>query len=51
MAPPSLFQTLPMLLVEMTVEYLEGHSRNALDTDIDTNLYNEGKIDLTPLLW
>ncbi|KAJ2336061.1 hypothetical protein GGI00_001043 [Coemansia sp. RSA 2681] len=51
MAPPSLFQTLPMLLVEMTVEYLEGYPRNALDTDIDTNLYNEGKIDLTPLLW
>ncbi|KAJ2252502.1 hypothetical protein GGI13_003243 [Coemansia sp. RSA 455] len=52
MASLSSFQTLPMLIVEKVLEYLEAHTRNAFDTDIDIDLveYNEAKT-VCPLLW
>ncbi|KAJ2097146.1 hypothetical protein GGI09_003990 [Coemansia sp. S100] len=52
MASLSLFQTLPMLIVEKVLEYLEAHTRNAFDTDIDIDLveYNEAKT-VRPLIW
>ncbi|KAJ2022643.1 hypothetical protein IWW57_004445, partial [Coemansia sp. S610] len=49
MAPPSRFQTLPMLIVEMVVEYLEERTRTSLDGAIDR--HNSRKTVLTPLLW
>ncbi|KAJ2491193.1 hypothetical protein IWW37_002544 [Coemansia sp. RSA 2050] len=48
MAPPSRFQTLPMLIVELVVEYLEERARTSLDGAIDkhntgeTNQQNRG---------
>ncbi|KAJ2864678.1 hypothetical protein GGH94_002768 [Coemansia aciculifera] len=48
----SLFQTLPMLIVEKVVEYLEARTRNAFDTDIDIDIdqYNMAKT-VRPFLW
>ncbi|KAJ2862036.1 hypothetical protein GGH94_004515 [Coemansia aciculifera] len=48
MVSPS-FQTLPMLIVEMVVEYLEERTRTSLDGSIDR--HNSKKLILTPLLW
>ncbi|KAJ2584386.1 hypothetical protein GGH95_000420 [Coemansia sp. RSA 1836] len=44
----SQFQTLPMLAVDMIVEYLEGRSRNAFYANIDD--HNMYKAALAPLL-
>ncbi|KAJ2055506.1 hypothetical protein GGI17_006628 [Coemansia sp. S146] len=46
------FQTLPMLIVEKVVEYLEGHPRNLFDTDISIGMdeCNMAKAS-RPLLW
>ncbi|KAJ2107577.1 hypothetical protein GGI16_001475 [Coemansia sp. S142-1] len=45
---PSLFPTLPMLVVEKVVEYLLERRRNTFDEDIDK--HNENKRILYPLL-
>ncbi|KAJ2902865.1 hypothetical protein GGI21_004502, partial [Coemansia aciculifera] len=45
---PSLFQTLPTLIVRKVVEYLEGRSSNSFGADIDR--HNKGKAVLAPLL-
>ncbi|KAJ2796471.1 hypothetical protein H4S07_006211, partial [Coemansia furcata] len=44
----SLFQALPMLVVEKIIEYLEGRPRASFDDDIDK--HNEKKRFLHPLL-
>ncbi|KAJ2489210.1 hypothetical protein IWW37_004191 [Coemansia sp. RSA 2050] len=46
------FQTLPMLIVEKVVEYLEGRARNSFDTkfDISISKYNREKV-VHQLLW
>ncbi|KAJ2753385.1 hypothetical protein GGI19_003174 [Coemansia pectinata] len=44
----SLFQTLPMLVVEKVIEYLVGHPRNSFDDDIKK--HNKKKKILYPLL-
>ncbi|KAJ2063626.1 hypothetical protein GGI17_001562 [Coemansia sp. S146] len=44
----SLFQALPMLVVEKIIEYLVGHPRNSFDDDIKR--HSETKIVLYPLL-
>ncbi|KAJ2401128.1 hypothetical protein GGI10_006099, partial [Coemansia sp. RSA 2530] len=44
----SLFQTLPSLVVEMIIEYLQGRPRNTLDPD--NKKHNQKKIVLRPLL-
>ncbi|KAJ2015652.1 hypothetical protein GGI14_004147 [Coemansia sp. S680] len=43
------FQTLPMLIVELVVEYLEERTRTSLDGSIER--HNSNKLVLTPLLW
>ncbi|KAJ2404601.1 hypothetical protein GGF41_007189, partial [Coemansia sp. RSA 2531] len=43
------FQTLPMLIVELVVEYLEERTRASLDGSIER--HNSNKLVLTPLLW
>ncbi|KAJ2701468.1 hypothetical protein H4218_001435 [Coemansia sp. IMI 209128] len=52
MALLSPFQTLPMLIVEKVVEYLEERARNSFDTeyDIDIDKYNRWKV-VRWLLW
>ncbi|KAJ2064064.1 hypothetical protein GGI17_001256 [Coemansia sp. S146] len=48
MTSQSLFQTLPMLVVEKIIEYLEGCPRHSFDDDIKR--HSETKIVLHPLL-
>ncbi|KAJ2831537.1 hypothetical protein FBU31_002254 [Coemansia sp. 'formosensis'] len=48
MVSPYRFQTLPMPIVEMVVEYLEERARNSLHGAID--IHNQKKIVITPLL-
>ncbi|KAJ2486906.1 hypothetical protein IWW37_005440 [Coemansia sp. RSA 2050] len=45
MTLPSPFQTLPTLIVEKVVEYLEGRARNSFDTELglDIDEYNDCK--------
>ncbi|KAJ2819450.1 hypothetical protein FBU31_005532 [Coemansia sp. 'formosensis'] len=45
---PSLFQTLPSLVIEMVIEYLLEHPRNSFDVNIEK--HNAKKAVLTPLL-
>ncbi|KAJ2057866.1 hypothetical protein GGI17_005404 [Coemansia sp. S146] len=48
----SIFQSLPMLIVEKVIEYLEGRPRNSSDSDsiIDMDEYNMAKV-CSLLLW
>ncbi|KAJ2048564.1 hypothetical protein H4S04_003757 [Coemansia sp. S16] len=45
---PSLFQTLPMLVMEKIIEYILERPRNSFDDDI--KMYGKEKVFLTPLL-
>ncbi|KAJ2262420.1 hypothetical protein GGI01_001557, partial [Coemansia sp. RSA 376] len=47
-SPLAPFQTLPMLIVRKTIEYLEKRASKSFDFDMDA--HNKGKSVLTPLL-
>ncbi|KAJ2872617.1 hypothetical protein GGH93_003870 [Coemansia aciculifera] len=49
MAPPSLFQTLPMMVMEKIIEFLLEYPRNYFDDDVKMH-GREKKVALFPLL-